>query len=389
VSTSFAEQPISTKGERFLKKYDELRLRVFGLAERAFSEEDITGCMATLGILIERFLADTVFPAYRSTYTGRRFFYDALNRLHPEVDPKTGIQPPAIVDKCYMMDLHALRERYNEQKHDPSIQISLPELMQLLERSRGAIGAIVASGIGSLKDKVFESGSTFWIAGTDYVHQGITEIFVHLPVESEQMLLPPTLLTFFVKMDGWDRLISDLRRAGSVFEADQVLSQKEVEKLIHGDALLPKVYNGPIKPLLSSLNRLRTELVEDKSYNVHDLVHRLAPFTTLLLTLDLFHSRERGEHIVVEAVVARVNALLAEMGLPTDQAQEQITKEANVIVSLVTRLPAPARSRLSGPVWLDTESFCRLASIRNIRSPDHEQIAISPELRVILDAGRP
>jgi hypothetical protein len=74
------------------------------------------------------------------------------------------------------------------------------------------------------------------------------------------------------------------------------------------------------------------------------------------------------------------------MGLQPNELKAHIEHDAAEVASLIRELPSVAWPRLIGPVWFDSDSFRRLSSIRNIRSPNGN-MSISPDLKVILDAG--
>ena len=336
----------------------------------------------------EMFVGEVVLPDFYKTYKDRSFFFDAVELLHSG-GRHSGRESRALLTEGQAEPLDNLRKKYNKMKHRPDTQVSLRELLDICTDAKMSLEAVIATGVGTLKSMVFEGASMFWIGGTDYFHQGITEVFVYMPLESDRLVMPPLLLSFFSKMDSRDALMASLGEAGDLHDADKCLPPEEVIELRHGDdSLSPRIYVGSFKPLLNALKRFRGQLVDNNLYNVHGLVHRWAPFTTLILILEYCRGRQGAQDLTKEEVVSYVRSALAGVKLSTELRGAQIAHEVDAVLVMLRQLPSVAWTPLSGPVWLDTESFFRLASIRNIYASDN-QMAISPDLRVILDAGRP
>lgn len=389
------EKLFKSKGEYFLEEFSGLYRQSLELKQESFLAPQLTGLLATMGILIERFFGETVLPDFYEKHKKTRknkegFLSSSIRQLYEE-DKLTGKVLTQKISKKSADSLHDIRRKYNEQKHDPAKQISLNELITISWNAMEALHEVVNTNLGNIGVKVFQNSSTFWIGGTDYAHQGITEVFLCLPVDvigQPDVLLPdpPILFTFFLKMDGWDTFIKTLSHTGQLYFASEIIPKNACEKINFGsDPLAPRIYVGSIEPLLLSLNQLRNKLVSDPLYNVHDLKFRLAPLTVLLLVLNNVRA-ELGDNttIISNQVVANTTNVLEELNLPFQL--EQLTKEVEEAITLFKELPKIALAKLSGPVWVDDDSFNRLAKIRDIRSGDGN-LAISSDMQILINSS--
>jgi hypothetical protein len=62
-----------TRGEQFLEIFEHLFAQLKALDDEPFSEMEITGYIATMGISVERFFAETVLPDYFDSHKGGGF----------------------------------------------------------------------------------------------------------------------------------------------------------------------------------------------------------------------------------------------------------------------------------------------------------------------------
>ena len=338
----------------------------------------MTGQIATLGISVERFFAETVFPNFHLSIGNKLkpkggFFYLAIEELWRA----------HLLQQVHVDALNELRIMYNNQKHEPRKHVSLDEVIRISGASLLALGEVVMKNLGFTSSKVFQNSSTFWIGGTDYYTQGITEVFVYLPIESDDWQPPPLLLSIFIKGDDWDSLKKSLLAVGEVWDSESDISHAGLEKMMHGeDPLLPIIYSGPIQSLLVTLHQLRSNLVRKASHLGEQLKSRVSPILSFVIGFDLLRlSNDDLQNPNSGLLEIKLKTELQNAGIEIGEAS--LDREVERLVSVFSKMPTSVVRQVTGPIWMDSASYERLSEIRNIRSTDNS-CALSPDLRLMI-----
>lgn len=365
-----------TKGNQFLKIFRRLIAGLESLRLEPFSEIDITGQLAMIGISTERFFAETIFPDLYKSLNGRGFFSRSIAELSKYN-----------IDEIHRKDLHALREMYNNQKHVPNATLDLNFLIDISKKSLTALELVVSLGIGKTNSRVFENETIYWISGQDFFAEGLTEIYVHLPLETDTWFGPPLLVSRFVGGDGWDKLRNKLKSTGSIIDGVELLESDIIESLSKGtDSIPPYVYIGSFLPLVSELSSLRDEMRKKEINKRHHFESRTAPFLTFLVGMSICkeHAAE-GIYTSGGELIKKIEDFFILSNIDLSKNSCNFSHEVKAVSSLMSQVPLEIIKRLGGPIWVDEDSFNRLSAIRNLISTDGVY-AISPDLRIIVKA---
>lgn len=151
-----------------------------------------------MGSRLERFLKTAVFPGAVAVDK----FDTLINRLK-----STGM------DKSARAQLHALRELYNDAKHDPTTPVRLKRAVDTIEAARSAVQILIASGIGATAAPIEKVISRLlWVSAYDVYVGGVTEVYVSLPLPEDTFATHLDL----VWIDGlaWDAMKAELLATG-------------------------------------------------------------------------------------------------------------------------------------------------------------------------------
>lgn len=323
-----------TRGEEMIAELKAALSMLDSLSMEHYEDADIRTIVEHIGSKVERFFKSAIFPGSAASDT----FDLLINRLK-----SVGIA------KAERQRLHALRELYNDAKHDPNKPMRLKTAIDVIFGACTAIQGLINAQIGATAASVETVVSRLlWVSAYDIYVGGITEVYVSLPLPKE--IFATHLDVVYVKGLAWDELKAKLLATNSFHYGPEHFSPEVYNRFIEGDFLNAGVWDGDYRQLIQILSEY-----EDRA-------------TALKLIPDL-----RRDHMFIAVLsaiaLAGVDvATVAEQPLPVadlgtailDRADKAyampserpwVKAAAEGLAELIIQLPFETWSRLSGPFW--------------------------------------
>lgn len=90
------------------------------------------------------------------------------------------------IAKSVRGQLHAVRDLYNDAKHDPAASVRLKRAVDAISAVRGAVETLIATGIGATAAPIEKVISRLlWVSAYDVYVGGVTEVYVSLPLPED------------------------------------------------------------------------------------------------------------------------------------------------------------------------------------------------------------
>jgi hypothetical protein len=330
---------MSTYSEDFNNKMKEIlkELKLFFKSE--YDNEGLRIILSKLGIKLELYLKNVVFPSK----SGNDNFYSFINELL----------------RCGLVQseldiLHELRKNYNKAKHDSNYEFNLLNLIDLAKRLEPVIDKLTSKNLGLSSNHLHpHENRIYLILGWDHYIGGNTEIHLQFPedVENDFML---ELDLIYIKLDLWDHMLKLLSHAGVLKKANEYYSPEIMEKIIHSDTdiLTPYVWEGQYRTLLRILIQHELQLDLLPSLRRQDNIRSMR-IAVLCAAIDLSpHMIGCG---VNELSTAIKNSAINVYGVPSDLNQLQFLCDS--ISRMIFKLDTEHWSKLAGPKWIRQETI--------------------------------
>lgn len=336
-----------------LAALDELRLE-------HYEETDVRSIVERLGSRIERFFKTAVFPGAAAADT----FDTLINRLK-----SVGI------DKSARAQLHALRDLYNDAKHDPSAPVRLKRAADTIAATRNAVQTLIATGIGATAAPIEKVISRLlWVTAYDVYVGGVTEVYVSLPLPDDIFATHLDL----VWIDGlaWDAMKAELLATecfhyGSEHFDPAVYARFAQEQ----DFLNAGIWDGDYRQLIRIISKYEdrptaARIIPDLRRD-HMSIAVLSAIALAGVDVATVAAAPLAVNELKAAILKHADEVYA---MPDERSWVQ--SAATGLAELIVQLPFAAWLQLSGPFW-------------NLWNPKPLTAAVSPadakKVRYVID----
>lgn len=343
---------MATYGEKLLAELAEARAALLKLTHVDYEPTQIRDILSTVGAKTEIFLKSVVLPGRNPRNTFEWF----INEL-----------ASVPIDQVFRDELHALRRKYNDAKHDPAIVIPLLDATQIVEEARTAIDEIVKKGVGSVAAVVNpHMQRVFWVAVWDHYAHGDSEVHVILPGESEHWLGPPTFDIIYVSISGWDSVAANLPLVGTFRSGRNLIPDSQYDAFnSDSDFLGAWVFEGDYRSLITTLaqHELRQDLIP--GLNRHESSGSMI-LAFLLASVDVIGGVADPNNLSAE-IIKQATSVYA---VPADYRHSQYL--ADNLAEMYQKVPHAEWPRISGPVWMRESGYSGFAPTSRAKHPKYD-----------------
>lgn len=322
-----------TRGDEILAAIDAAKQALTGLESRHYTSEDVRRIVQELGSRVERFFKSAVFPGLDP----KTDFAGVINRLKAY-----GGHPQERRDK-----FHALRELYNDGKHDPNAPVKLRNAIAIVRDLRGAMAELISTNPGQVGAVAREDVSrVLWLTGHDHYTGGATEIYVSLPLPDD--IFATHQDHFWLDWQSWDAVKADLLATGN-FEYGPQHFREDVFKRFHEDDFIGAgIWDGDYRQLVRILARYEKRELSDQVIFPRDGMFTSVLSSLTLAAIDVAPSLpERATSAdLSKAILDQADKVYA---IPNRRSAVQRTADA--LAEMILRLPRDHWAALSGPYW--------------------------------------
>lgn len=323
------------RGEEIIAEFSEALSALDKLRLEHYEDTAVRSIVERLGSRLERFFKTAVFPGTTAADT----FDTLINRLKSH-----GIH------KSVRAQLHALRDLYNDAKHDPVAAIRLKRAVDTIAAARTAVEALVSMGVGATAAPVERVISRLlWVSAYDVYISGVTEVYVSLP-------LPENLFATHLDHIWIDGLAWDSMKAELLDTECFHYGQEHFDPVVYArfseeqDFLNAGIWDGDYRQLIRIISK----------YEDRPTADRLVP-----------HLRRDHMPIAVLSAIALAGVDVASAAtaiLSREELKAKILKHADEVYAmpdkhswipetaaglaeLIVQLPFAVWSELNGPFW--------------------------------------
>lgn len=323
-----------TRGEEMIAEFDAALSALDRLRLEHYDDTDVRTIVERVGSKVERFFKSAIFPGSMATET----FDTLINRLKS-----------AGVGKSERQRLHALRELYNDAKHDPSKPMRLKPTNDVIIASRTEIQALIGSKIGATAAPVETVISRLlWVSAYDIYVAGVTEVYVSLPLENE--IFATHLDVVYVRGLAWDELKAELLATRSFYYGPDHFAPDVYKRFNEGDFLNAGVWDGDYRQLVHILSKY-----EDRQTALQFLPdlrrdHMLVAVLSAIALAGVDVATVADQPLsVADLGTAILNRADMAYAMPSEQPWVRAAGEG--LAELITQLPFEAWGQLAGPFW--------------------------------------
>lgn len=324
-----------TRGEEILAAFSYALAALDTLRLEHYEDADIRLIVERLGSRVERFFKTAVFPGAAATDT----FDTLINRLK------------AIgIDKTVRRQLHALRELYNDAKHDPAAIVRLKPSVDTIAASRTAVETLIGAGLGATSAPVEKVISRLlWVSAYDVYVGGVTEVYVSLPLPED--IFATHLDLVWIKGLEWDAMKAELL-ATDCFHYGEEHFDPEVYARFgqEQDFLNAGVWDGDYRQLIRIISKYEDRptagrLIPDLRRD-HMSIAVLSAIALAGVDIATAATASLSLDELKAAILKRADTVYA---MPDERSWVQAT--AAGLAELIVQLPFATWSQLNGPFW--------------------------------------
>jgi hypothetical protein len=353
-----------TQGELAIIEFDGLKEQVLQLSHSQHSPSDVSDIISVAGAKAEVFLKAVALPGRNNRDTFETF----INALTPQ-----GLAKPDVDN------LHTLRKRWNDAKHDPATVIEILEALQILIDARSSIESIVNLGLGRVADAAAPyTKRVFWLAMWDHIIGADTEVHVILPGVSGDWLGPPTFDQIYLDAFRIEEMLDDLRHHGRLMAGKGIIPDTQIESFRDdSDFRGAWVFEGEYRPLITTLANYEKRQDLIPGLNRHDSgASMLIAF--LMATLDVAVATRSSGNVLRNEVEKQ-----AALGYGVPSKMPSSVTYAGEMAELVEQLPQVDWAKLRGPLFLSKSEYdAKVGDALAVHRSQH--IAIDPTYTVNL-----
>lgn len=315
-----------------LAEIDAAERSLVELEAAAYTSEAVRKIIQDLGSKVERFLKKTVSPGLDAGVD----FARAINRL----------KAIGLSKECRQR-FHALRDLYNEGKHDAAAPIRQRQALLVVREFRVAAQEVIATNPGDVAVVAREPIShVLWLTGHDNYTGGNTEIYVTLPLPQDRYATH--LDHIWIDFESWDALKAELAATGNFYFGPEQFTAELYKRFDEDDFIGGGVWDGEYRQLIEILARH-----ENPEQNNRVLFPRQMMYAGMLACLILAAIDVVDRVSLSGTVTDLTNELLAQArtryGITIDR--EPVRSAAHVLSAMIFQLPAENRKSLTGPYW--------------------------------------
>ena len=313
--------------ERAIADLERLHLAHYG-------DEDVRRIVEDVGSRTEQFFKAAVFPGLDSETS----FDTAINRLK-------GLG----FSKTVRGQLHALRELYNDAKHDPSKPVRLKVATDRLRDCRSALADLIAAAPGQVRAAVETAVSRLlWISGYDHYTGGCTSVYVSLPLPHD--VFATHVDVFWLHHASWELLKADLLATGSFFYGSTHFEPDAFARFNEDDFINAGVWDGDYRLLVTILARhehrpLKDQLISSLRRD-HMFISVLSAIILARVDVVTTASRVLDEQTLSDAILSQADTVYA---MPDERPW--VRDSANALSQMIVQIPFAQWAGLKGPFW--------------------------------------
>jgi hypothetical protein len=346
-----------TRGEEMIGGFDAALAALDRLRLEHYEETDVRTILEQLGSKSERFFKSAIFPGS----TGADTFDGLINRLK-----STG------VGKTERQQLHALRELYNDAKHDPTRPMRLKAASEVVIKARAVMQTLIGAKLGATTVPVETVVSRLlWVSAyDDYLH-GLTDVYVSLPLPED--VFATHLDVVYVRGMAWDALKAELLATGSLYYGGEHFTPEVYARFNEDDFLNAGVWDGDYRQLIQILSKYEDRPTASEMIPYLRRDHMFVAVLSAIALAGVDVGRATGAPTSIDdleaAILDRADKAYAMPG-----EKPWVSTAARNLAELMIQLPFEAWAQLTGPFW-------------NLWNPKPLTAAISPnnDARYVID----
>lgn len=324
-----------TRGDEILQTFNDVLGALEGLRLAHYDDDQVRDIVQRLGSATERFFKSAIWPGSATDIS----LDGLINRLK-----QIGI------GKEDRADLHALRELYNDAKHDPRAAVTLKRTLDIVTAARRVMAALIERQIGSSGAPVSKVLSRFlWVAAWDDYLGGLTEVYVSLPLPDEPFATHLDLIW----IDGlaWDAMKAELLQTGRFHYGPDHFPAQVYDRFKNEDDFLNAgVWDGDYRTLISIIAEYEKRDSKDRLIPILRRDHMmLAVYSSVALAavdVAIAAPAPLDMTTLTARILERADAVYA---MPDERPWVQ--KRATEAASLIAEVPFANWKTLSGPYW--------------------------------------
>jgi hypothetical protein len=327
------------------------------LAYGPYARHDISRIIDPLGSRLETFLRMAALPMA----SRKDKLFQLINALSTQGLDQTSVD-----------QLHALRDLYNESKHDPATPLLLARAVDVVDKAAVALGALCALGIGIVGAPFGrELNYSLWVGFWDHFTGGMTDIAVMLP--GDHWTHVSTVDVFQMDIAQWDGL-KPILQAHPRFRLGKQHFQPHVWESMReeGDFLDAGVWDGEYSELIRLLAPFHNADIEKRLLPGLARVDNAVSVGTALImaAVDVARAASTALHktALQSAIIARS---MDEYAIASDEPHVR-TCAAQLADGLLS-LPFATWGAVAGPVLVkrDADLGCTIEGPLPLGVDDH------------------
>lgn len=349
-----------TRGEEVVAAFVEAQTALDDLRLEHYEDTAVRSIAERLGSRLERFFKTAVFPGAKTADS----FDTLINRLK-----SLGI------DKSVRGQLHALRELYNDAKHDPGASVRLKRAVDTIVAARSAVEALIATGIGATAAPVEKVISRLlWVSAYDVYVGGVTEVYVSLPLPED--IFATHLDLVWINGLAWDTMKAELLTTGCFHYGKEHFDPAVYARFSEEqDFLNAGIWDGDYRQLIRIISKYEDRPTAGRLIPDLRRDHMSIAVLSAIALAGVDVASAATATLSLEELKAEILKRADEVyAMPDERSWVQAT--AAGLAELIVQLPFAAWSQLNGPFW-------------NLWNPKHLNVAVSPadarNIRYVID----
>jgi hypothetical protein len=326
-------KPLLTRGEEILAVIDSAEQSLVALESIHYTSEDVRRIVQELGSRVERFFKSAVFPGVDPGMD----FAGVINRLKAH-----GGHP-----KERRAKFHALRDLYNDGKHDPSIALKQRQALLVVHDLRVAMAELITTNPGQVGTPASEAVSrVLWLTGHDCYTMGATEVYVSLPLPDD--LWATHQDHFWLDWQSWDLLKDELKATGSFYYGKEHFRDDVYQRFNEDDFIGAGIWDGDYRQLIQIIARHEKRELNEQALFPRDEMYIAVLSGLTLAAIDMAAQRQDFATAtdLSAAIIVQADKVYA---VPNKRPSVQRTAEA--LAEMIFKLPREHWRTLSGPYW--------------------------------------
>lgn len=324
-----------TRGEEILSAFEDALAALEAFHLEHYEDAAIRSIVERLGSRVERFFKTAVFPGGVAADT----FDTLINRLKS-----------AGIDKAVRHQLHALRNLYNDAKHDPAVRVRLKHAADTIAAAQSAIETLIDAGIGATSASVEKViNRLLWVSAYDVYVGGVTEVYVSLPLPKD--IFATHLDLVWIKGLEWDAMKAELLATGCFHYGKEHFDRIVYDRFgQEQDFLNAGIWDGDYRQLIQIIAKYEdrptaSRLIPDLRRDYMSIAVLSAVALAAVDVASAAHASMAAEKLEAD-ILKHADRVYA---MPDERVW--VRAAAAGLAELIVQLPFESWAQLSGPFW--------------------------------------